>query len=40
MLVNRKQLLGPKSMGKGARSGSGSGLVVIAGCNIENFKLS
>jgi hypothetical protein len=34
MLIYKKQLFGPKSLGKGSRSGSG--LVVIVGCNIEN----
>jgi hypothetical protein len=38
MLVYKNQLLGAKSLGKGSRSESG--LIVIAGCNIENLKLS
>jgi hypothetical protein len=33
-LVYRKQLLGPKSLGKGSKSGNR--LVVIMGYNIEN----
>jgi hypothetical protein len=38
MLVYKRQLLRPKTLEKGSKSGSGSGLVVIMGCVIRSKK--